>query len=219
MPPVRAMNRWMDLVEHPTAAAALAKASPSETRRWISTWSPWLNRLPWSARRRCISPPSESVTRIIAEMLRRSLETAGPLLDISSSGGRASRRHRDVSGRLDPTARGRPPSWSRTYPARGDLGARRGTVLALGTSDLPVCLRQLRSEYERPEVRRGLSETRVCRELSHWSRQRSIAGGQFRSANTQMTPPWGTWRFSRLRLTTACIFCASTPYPDCTATY
>ena len=76
MPPVRAMNRWMDLVEHPTAAAALAKASPSETRRWISTWSPWLNRLPWFARRRCISPPPEPVARIIAEMLRRSLETA-----------------------------------------------------------------------------------------------------------------------------------------------
>jgi hypothetical protein len=31
------MNRWIDLVEHPTAAAALAKVSPSETRRWIST--------------------------------------------------------------------------------------------------------------------------------------------------------------------------------------
>ena len=57
MPPVRAMNRWIDLVEHPTAAAALAKVSPSETRRWISTWSSWLSRLPWSARRRCISPP------------------------------------------------------------------------------------------------------------------------------------------------------------------
>ena len=79
MPPVRAMNRWMDLVEHPTAAAALAKASPSETRRWISTWSPWLNRLPWFARRRCISPPPEPVARIIAEMLRRSLETAPDL--------------------------------------------------------------------------------------------------------------------------------------------
>ena len=26
------MNRWIDLVEHPTAAAALAKVSPSETR-------------------------------------------------------------------------------------------------------------------------------------------------------------------------------------------
>ena len=81
MPPVRAMNRWMDLVEHPTAAAALAKASPSETRRWISTWSPWLNRLPWFARRRCISPPPEPVARIIAEMLRRSLETAPAKLD------------------------------------------------------------------------------------------------------------------------------------------
>ena len=36
MPPVRAMNRWMDLVEHPTAAAAMANVSPSKTRRWIS---------------------------------------------------------------------------------------------------------------------------------------------------------------------------------------
>ena len=57
MPPVRAMNRWIDLVEHPTAAAALAKVSPPETRRWISTWSSWLSRLPWPARRRCIWPP------------------------------------------------------------------------------------------------------------------------------------------------------------------
>ena len=86
MPPVRAMNRWMDLVEHPTAAAALAKASPSETRRWISTWSPWLNRLPWFARRRCISPPPEPVARIIAEMLRRSLETASDSVDIFPKG-------------------------------------------------------------------------------------------------------------------------------------
>ena len=39
MPPVRAMNRWIDLVEQPTAAAAIANVSPSETRRWISTWS------------------------------------------------------------------------------------------------------------------------------------------------------------------------------------
>ena len=81
MPPVRAMNRWIDLVEHPTAAAALAKVSPSETRRWISTWSSWLSRLPWSARRRCISPPPEPVARIIAEMLRRSHETASGFID------------------------------------------------------------------------------------------------------------------------------------------
>jgi hypothetical protein len=31
------MNRWMDLVEHPTAAAAVAKVSPSQTRRRISS--------------------------------------------------------------------------------------------------------------------------------------------------------------------------------------
>jgi hypothetical protein len=30
------MNRWIDLVEHPTAATANAKVSPSLTRRWIS---------------------------------------------------------------------------------------------------------------------------------------------------------------------------------------
>jgi hypothetical protein len=30
------MNRWIDLVEHPIASAALAKVSPSATRRWIS---------------------------------------------------------------------------------------------------------------------------------------------------------------------------------------
>jgi hypothetical protein len=40
------MNRWIDFVEHPTAAAAEANVSPAETRRWISEWSATVSLFP-----------------------------------------------------------------------------------------------------------------------------------------------------------------------------
>lgn len=44
-PPVRAMKRWIDLVEQPTAAAAASNVDPPQIRRSISARSAWLGCL------------------------------------------------------------------------------------------------------------------------------------------------------------------------------
>src|SRR5262249_20983925 len=47
-----------------------------------------------------------------------------------------------------------------------------------------------------------------------------LASLQSLSANTQITPPWGTSVLVPRNVSSrACIRCASTPQPDCTATY
>jgi hypothetical protein len=74
-PPVKARNRWIDFVEQPTAAAAVSNVSPLQNEP-LYLGPVRITQTPGVARPIALHPGlPEYVTRIIAEMLRRSLET------------------------------------------------------------------------------------------------------------------------------------------------